>query len=320
MSAYLDHAATTPLLAAPGTRWSAALGTWATRRRSTPTAGPRRRRIEESREAIADALGVWPHEVIFTSGGTEADNLAVKGLWWSRTAQDPARRRVSATRIEHHAVLDSVALAGRARGCRGRLAGGRRRPAGWTPSRSARELEAQPGRAALVAVMWANNEVGDGPADRGDRRRSAADHGVPLHVDAVQAVGSIPVDAAPATTAWPSPRTSSAGRWGSVRWSPGVGLGLAPLAHGGGQERKVRSGTFNVAGDRRVRRRGGARGRDAAGAVRRACGAARRAASRASRGRGSGRDRQRRARRGPDVRAAGQRPLSASPAARARRC
>src|SRR5271166_6346938 len=107
-SAYLDHAATTPMVPAALAAMTdelAQLGNPS----SLHNAGRRARRVvEESREIIAEAYGARPSEVVFTSGGTEADNLAVKGLYWARRAEDPARRRVLATATEHHAVLDSV--------------------------------------------------------------------------------------------------------------------------------------------------------------------------------------------------------------------
>ncbi len=87
---------------------------------SLHNAGRRARRVvEESREQIAEAYGARPSEVVFTSGGTEADNLAIKGLFWARRAPIRGGRRLLATAIEHHAVLDCVALAGRPRGRRG---------------------------------------------------------------------------------------------------------------------------------------------------------------------------------------------------------
>src|SRR5258706_13814273 len=105
---YLDHAATTPMLPeslAAMTEELAQLGNPS----SLHNAGRRARRVvEESREIIAEAYGARPSEVVFTSGGTEADNLAVKGLYWARRAENPARRRGLATATEHHAVLDSV--------------------------------------------------------------------------------------------------------------------------------------------------------------------------------------------------------------------
>src|SRR5215472_19146349 len=105
---YLDHAATTAMIPAAleaMTEELAQLGNPS----SLHNAGRRARRVvEEARELIADAYGARPSEVVSTSGGTEADNLAIKGLYWARRAADPARRRVLAAATEHHAVLDSV--------------------------------------------------------------------------------------------------------------------------------------------------------------------------------------------------------------------
>src|SRR5436305_6702900 len=106
--AYLDHAATTPMLPQAAEAMAALLAQPGNAS-SLHAAGRRARRIvEESRETIAAALGARPSEVIFTSGGTEADNLAVKGLFWARREASPQRRRVLITAIEHHAVLDSA--------------------------------------------------------------------------------------------------------------------------------------------------------------------------------------------------------------------
>src|SRR5215475_14443295 len=107
-NAYLDHAATTPMLPAAlaaMTEELAQLGNPS----SLHNAGRRARRVvEESRELIAEAYGARPSEVVFTSGGTEADNLAVKGLFWASRAAGTRRRKVLITAIEHHAVLDSA--------------------------------------------------------------------------------------------------------------------------------------------------------------------------------------------------------------------
>src|ERR1700760_4928235 len=105
---YLDHAATTPMRPEAIAAMAEELG-----RLGNPSslhnAGRRARRIvEESREQLAEVFGSRASEVIFTSGGTEADNLAVKGLYWTRRSCDERRRRVLTTAIEHHAVLDSV--------------------------------------------------------------------------------------------------------------------------------------------------------------------------------------------------------------------
>ena len=243
MRAYLDHAATTPLLDAAREAMIGALGHTGNAS-SLHTAGrAARRRVEESRESIAASLGVTPSEVIFTAGGTEADNLAVKGLWWARSGQDPSRRRVLASRIEHHAVLDPVHWLGEHEGAEvvwidvddeGRV----------DVDQISAELAAHPGRTALVAVMWANNEVGTvQPIER--IAALCAEAGVPLHVDAVQAVGSIPVDAAlPDTMAISAHKLG--GPLGVGALVARRGLELTPLTHGGGQERQVRSGTLDV--------------------------------------------------------------------------
>ena len=105
---YLDHAATTPVLAEAAEAFLAQL-----RRTGNPSslhaAGRAARRVvEESRERIAQALDAHPGEVVLTAGGTEADNLAVKGTYWRRHAEDPRRTRVLTSAVEHHAVLDAA--------------------------------------------------------------------------------------------------------------------------------------------------------------------------------------------------------------------
>ena len=108
VTAYLDHAATTPMLPEAIEAMTAELAQPGNAS-SLHTSGRRARRVvEEAREQLAAAVGAGPSEVVFTAGGTEADNLAVKGLFWARRTQDPRRRRVLASAVEHHAVLDPV--------------------------------------------------------------------------------------------------------------------------------------------------------------------------------------------------------------------
>src|SRR3954471_10240173 len=105
---YLDHAATTPVLDEVVRAMADAMRRTGNAS-SLHTAGRRARRdVEEARERIAAAVGARPSEVVFTTGGTESDNMAVKGLYWSRRAADPQRARVLVSSIEHHAVLDSA--------------------------------------------------------------------------------------------------------------------------------------------------------------------------------------------------------------------
>jgi cysteine desulfurase len=213
---------------------------------SLHNAGRRARRVvEESRELIAEAYGARPSEVVFTSGGTEADNLAVKGLYWARRAADPARRRVLATATEHHAVLDSVRW----------LAEHELAEADWlsvspagllTPATLARAVERDPGSVAMISVMWANNEVGT-IQPVAELAGIAAEYQIPFHSDAVQAAGQLPVSLSGTGAA---ALTITAHKIGGP---VGVGALLlakgaqpVPVLHGGGQERDVRSGTLDV--------------------------------------------------------------------------
>src|ERR671931_1286328 len=105
---YLDHAATTPMLPEAIAAVTEAMGQLGNPS-SLHTAGrAARRRVEESRESLAAALGARPSEVLFTAGGTESDNLAVKGIFWARRDANPRRRRIVTSAVEHHAVLDAV--------------------------------------------------------------------------------------------------------------------------------------------------------------------------------------------------------------------
>ncbi len=156
---YLDHAATTPMLPQAVAAVTAELGRTGNPSSLHSSGRIARRVVEESREAVAAALGARPGEVIFCAGGTEADNIALKGLYWARRAADPARRRVLISAVEHHAVLDPAEWLARAQGAELELLAvdeyGRVRP-----ETLARALERDPGSIALVSVMWANNEVG----------------------------------------------------------------------------------------------------------------------------------------------------------------
>ncbi len=193
---YLDHAATTPMLPeaiAAMTEELAHLGNPS----SLHSAGRRARRVvEESREQLAEVFGSRASEVIFTSGGTEADNLAVKGLYWARRSSDERRRRVLTTAVEHHAVLDSVRWLCDAQGaCADWLAVDSHGGVSAEVLRAA--LAADPAGAAVVSVMWANNEVGT-VQPVAELAAVAHEFGVPFHTDAVQAAAQLPVDFAAA--------------------------------------------------------------------------------------------------------------------------
>ncbi len=242
--AYLDHAATTPMLPAAIAAVTKELGEVGNPS-SLHAAGRRARRVvEESRETIAAAFGARPSEVVFTSGGTEADNLAVKGLYWARQ-QERRRARILASAVEHHAVLDPVQWLADAQGAEvtwlsvdalGRV----------DPQQLHDEIARDPDSVALVTVMWANNEVGT-VQPVAECVAAAAAFGVPVHSDAVQAAGHLPLDFAASGL---EALTVSGHKLGGPL---GVGALLlrrsaspVPLVHGGGQERDVRSGTLDT--------------------------------------------------------------------------
>lgn len=246
---YLDHAATTPMLPEAVRAMTDRLAVTGNAS-SLHAAGRRARRtVEESRERLAAAFGARPSEVVFTSGGTEADNLAVKGLYWARRAEDPARTRVLASPVEHHAVLDAVHWLQKHEGAtvdwlpvdgHGRV----------HPDALRAALERGPGGGAgdvaLATVMWANNENGTVMPVAG-LAAVAREYGVPLHADAVQAAGQTEVDfGASGLAALTLTGHKIGGPYGIGALLLGREHAPEPLLHGGGQEREVRSGTLDV--------------------------------------------------------------------------
>jgi cysteine desulfurase len=242
---YLDHAATTPMLDEAVAAMSAALARTGNAS-SLHSAGRRaRREVEESRERIAAAVGARPSEVVLTTGGTESDNLAVKGLYWARRAADDRRRRVLVSAIEHHAVLDSARWLAEHEGAQVEVLAvdevGRVRPEALRAA-----LAEDPASVALVSVMWANNEVGTVNPVR-ELAAVAHEYGIPLHTDAVQAVGILPVDfAASGVDALTLTGHKLGGPYGAGALLLGREVPVMPLLHGGGQERDVRSGTLDT--------------------------------------------------------------------------
>ncbi|MFF9866937.1 cysteine desulfurase family protein [Streptomyces sp. NPDC013953] len=243
--AYLDHAATTPMLPEAIEAMTAQLAVTGNAS-SLHAAGRRARRtVEEAREILAEALGARPSEVVLTSGGTESDNLAVKGLYWARRDADPRRVRVLASPVEHHAVLDAVHWLGEHEGATveylpvdvyGRV----------HPDALREAVERDPESVALITVMWANNEIGT-VMPVPELAAVAREFGIPLHSDAVQAFGQVPVAFAASDLA---ALTVSSHKIGGPYGIGALLLGRehspVPVLHGGGQERHVRSGTLDV--------------------------------------------------------------------------
>jgi len=239
---YLDYAASAPLRAEALAAMLPLLERPAANPSSQHGQGrAARAAVETAREQVAALVGAAPAEVVFTSGGTEADNLAVKGTLLARPAPD---RHLVCSAVEHHAVLDAAAWAETDAGARVDLAPvdglGR-----VDPDRLAALL--QPGRTALVAAMAANNEVGTGQpvAAVADLAHAA---GAVLLCDAVQAAGLPGVDmAGDGIDLLALAAHKLGGPTGIGALVVRSGTNLRPLLHGGGQERGLRSGTLPAA-------------------------------------------------------------------------
>jgi cysteine desulfurase len=241
VTVYLDHAATTPMRAEAIAAYTAALGLVGNPSSIHGPGQNAKRMLEEARERVAESLGCDPIEIVFTSGGTESVNLAVKGLWWARREASPRLRRILVPRGEHHATIDTVEWLERYEGA----------VLEWLPlddngrlSLDALEsvLEAHDD-IALLTLLWANNEVGT-IQPVAEAVALAAAHGVPVHADAISAYRHLPIDFASTGLAALSVSAHKIG-------GP-LGIGalvlarratVVPLIHGGGQQRDVRSGT-----------------------------------------------------------------------------
>jgi len=236
---YLDHAASTPMLPEAVRAMTEELAGTGNPSSLHGSGRAVRRVVEDAREVLAAALGADPYEVVFTSGGTEADNLALKGGFWAA----PGRPGVVVSAVEHAAVRESAAWLGRTQGAEVAEVG--------VDERGRLDVEALAAavtpRTSVVSVVWGNNEVGTAqPVASVVALACAA--GALSHSDAVQAVGHLPVDFAASGL---DLLTVTAHKLGGPH---GIGALLArreaklgPVLHGGGQEREVRSGTLNPA-------------------------------------------------------------------------
>lgn len=245
MVVYLDHAATTPMLPAAISAYAEAMGVVGNPASVHSQGQNAKRMLEESREIVAHSLACDPIEVVFTGSGTEAINLGIKGLYWARAP----RRRILVPGGEHHATLDTVEWLAHHDGA----------VVEWIPLDDCGRIDLgaleaaiarDPLDVALVSVMMANNEVGT-IEPVAEAAALAAVHGIPVHVDAVAAYGYIPVDFRTLAAAGVSALSVSAHKVGGPVGIGALVLGRAtivePLIHGGGQQRKVRSGTQDVA-------------------------------------------------------------------------
>ncbi len=240
---YLDHAATTPLDERALEAMLPYLGGDMTLRGNPSSlhasGASAREAIEEARARVARLIGAEPEEVVFTSGGTESDNMGVLGL----AAASPEKRHIVVSSIEHPAVRNAASYL-EAQGYEvtkvGVSSDGIVDPSGFA--------EALRPETALAAVMWANNEVGAvQPIE--ELAEVCREQDIPFHVDAVQAAGRLPVDVSRvpvSTLALSSHKFYGPQGIGALYARRGVRLN--PILFGGGQERGLRSGTQNVAG------------------------------------------------------------------------
>lgn len=243
MVVYLDHAATTPMVPAAKRAFVDALEIVGNPSSIHSMGQNAQRMLEEAREMVASSLGCDPIEVVFTSGGTESVNLAIKGLYWARSAGN-ARRRIVVPRGEHHATIDTVEWLEQHEGA----------IIQWLPidDRGTISIEALAAALAefndiaLVTMLAANNEIGT-IQPVAEVVALCSRYGVPVHSDAVAAYRHLPIDfSSSGLNALSVSAHKIGGPLGIGALVLSRNTAIEPLIHGGGQQRKVRSGTQDV--------------------------------------------------------------------------
>lgn len=247
MSVYLDHAASSPLRPEALAAFTRQLEVCGNPSSVHQFGQSTRMALEEAREKLAAVVDCDRSEIIFTSGGTESTNLAVKGIYWQRQAESPDRKVIISAYTEHHAVIDAVEWLEKAQGAEVVWLGVSERGE-VNLNELAQILEQRSGEIALITLMWANNETGV-ITDMKSVTDLAKPHGVPVISDGVAAFGHVPISfresglQALAITAHKVGGPIGVGALVISRASK-----LVSLTHGGGQERSMRSGTMNPAG------------------------------------------------------------------------
>ncbi len=241
MSIYFDHAATTPMV-------DAALNALNTQLKklgnasSLHSAGRAvRKDLEAAREEIAQAINCAPSEVIFTATGTEANNLAIKGLYWKGVKEN--KRVIITSTFEHHAVMDPIVWLVEHEGAQ--VVGVNVDSKGFINLDELKQAVSEhEGKIALISIMHANNEVGSIQ----DIAQVVAIAGqVPVHADCVQSFGKVELSFKKSgLTAATISAHKIGGPLGVAALILKKGLDIEPVLHGGGQERDLRSGTFNA--------------------------------------------------------------------------
>ncbi|MEY4321041.1 MAG: hypothetical protein RLZZ471_982 [Actinomycetota bacterium] len=247
MAIYLDYAATVPMSPEVLSHYTDALAVVGNPSSIHSFGQSARQMVEESREAIALAVNADRNEVIFTSGGTEGNNLAIKGLFWQRSSEVPTRKKIVSTYTEHHAVIDTIEWLEKHEGAE----------AVWVPVSEdgeidfdwySRYLTEHGNDVALVTFMLANNEIGV-LTNLKKFVEVANQFQIPCHTDAVAAFGYVPIDFSElglATMAISAHKVGGPVGVGALLVSRATKI--TSLIQGGGQERGLRSGTLNAAG------------------------------------------------------------------------
>jgi len=272
VAAYFDHAATAGMSAGALAAYDAAAAVLGNPSSLHANGRAARNIVEDARESIAADLGAHPTEIVFTSGGTEANNLAIKGIYWAQTESDPQRRGLLVSAMEHHSVLGParwlanhgadltvlpVTSTGQVElpsveerlGSRLDTTVSPTCHSAASPQGADRRIHApQAPPPALISVMLASNEIGTVQpiAEIAELARAAK---VPMHTDAVAALGQIPISFTDlGVDALSVAAHKIGGPLGVGALLVKRGMPIEPLHHGGDQERGLRAGTINVPG------------------------------------------------------------------------
>jgi len=245
MTVYLDYAATTPLRKEVFDCYVSFLHQLGNPSSVHSSGQKVRRALEEARESLAKSVDCDRNEVIFTSGGTESDNLAIKGLYWQRIAEDSKRNIIISAGTEHHAVIDPIEWLEKHDGAE----------ILWLPvdfegvvdlDFLATFLAEKADNVAVITLMWANNETGV-ITDIPRVVAIANQYGIPVHSDAIAAFGHLPLSfKASGLAAMSISAHKIGGPVGAGALLVSRATKLVSLVHGGGQERGMRSGTMNA--------------------------------------------------------------------------
>lgn len=241
MSIYFDHAATTPMVDAALTALNTQLKKLGNASSLHSAGRAVRKDLEAAREEIAKAINCAPSEVIFTATGTEANNLAIKGLYWKGVKEN--KRVIITSTFEHHAVMDPIVWLAEHEGAQ--VVGVNVDSKGFIKLDELKQAVSEhEGKIALISIMHANNEVGSIQ----DIAEVVAIAGqIPVHADCVQSFGKVELSFKKlGLTAATISAHKIGGPLGVAALILKKGLDIEPVLHGGGQERDLRSGTFNA--------------------------------------------------------------------------